>query len=100
MGLKIASVMLGRFSCTKDGKRLRLAAPLSFFLSFFLYYGEPFFQPNLCFRLNVDMEANVQTLPVATHLPAGYLAIQPLGLGKGVRENKRQTKFITKCTTI
>ncbi|XP_043275620.1 dedicator of cytokinesis protein 9 isoform X2 [Venturia canescens] len=34
-------------------------------------------------RLNVDMETNIQTLPVATHLPAGYLAIQPLGLGKG-----------------
>ncbi|XP_046413521.1 dedicator of cytokinesis protein 9 isoform X5 [Neodiprion fabricii] len=30
-------------------------------------------------RLNVD----VQVLPVATHLPAGYLSIQPLGLGKG-----------------
>ncbi|XP_015607279.1 dedicator of cytokinesis protein 9 isoform X3 [Cephus cinctus] len=36
-------------------------------------------------RLNVDVDTNVQVLPVATHLPAGYLAIQPLGLGKGVR---------------
>lgn len=27
---------------------------------------------------------NVQALPVATHLPPGYLSIQPLGLGKGV----------------
>ncbi|XP_033225104.1 dedicator of cytokinesis protein 9 isoform X4 [Belonocnema kinseyi] len=34
-------------------------------------------------RLNVDTEANVQVLPVATHLPSGYLSIQPLGLGKG-----------------
>ena len=34
------------------------------------------------------MEANVQTLPVATHLPAGYLAIQPLGLGKGVKNRR------------
>ncbi|XP_006571706.1 dedicator of cytokinesis protein 9 isoform X1 [Apis mellifera] len=34
-------------------------------------------------RLNVDMDMNVQTLPVATHLPPGYLSIQPLGLGKG-----------------
>ncbi|XP_023290391.1 dedicator of cytokinesis protein 9 isoform X2 [Orussus abietinus] len=34
-------------------------------------------------RLNVDMDANIQVLPVATHLPAGYLSIQPLGLGKG-----------------
>ncbi|XP_034950532.1 dedicator of cytokinesis protein 9 isoform X2 [Chelonus insularis] len=34
-------------------------------------------------RLAVDIEANIQVLPVATHLPAGYLAIQPLGLGKG-----------------
>lgn len=24
------------------------------------------------------------SLPIATHLPSGYLAIQPLGLGKGV----------------
>ena len=23
-------------------------------------------------------------LPIATHLPSGYLSIQPLGLGKGV----------------
>lgn len=30
-------------------------------------------------RLNVDM----QTLPVAANLPAGYLSVQPLGLGKG-----------------
>lgn len=36
-------------------------------------------------RLNVDMDMNVQTLPVATHLPPGYLSIQPLGLGKGVK---------------
>lgn len=36
-------------------------------------------------RLNVDMDVNVQVLPVATHLPQGYLSIQPLGLGKGVR---------------
>ncbi|XP_035734604.1 dedicator of cytokinesis protein 9-like isoform X2 [Vespa mandarinia] len=34
-------------------------------------------------RLNVDMDVNVQVLPVATHLPQGYLSIQPLGLGKG-----------------
>ncbi|XP_018313730.1 dedicator of cytokinesis protein 9 isoform X2 [Mycetomoellerius zeteki] len=34
-------------------------------------------------RLNVDVEANIQVLPVATHLPSGYLSIQPLGLGKG-----------------
>lgn len=38
----------------------------------------------LC-RLNVDIESNIQVLPVATHLPLGYLSIQPLGLGKGVR---------------
>jgi len=38
----------------------------------------------LC-RLNVDIESNIQVLPVATHLPSGYLSIQPLGLGKGVR---------------
>lgn len=31
------------------------------------------------------MDMNVQTLPVATHLPPGYLSIQPLGLGKGVK---------------
>ncbi|KAH0567488.1 dedicator of cytokinesis protein 9 isoform X3 [Cotesia glomerata] len=34
-------------------------------------------------KLTVDMENNVQTLPVATDLPPGYLSIQPLGLGKG-----------------
>ncbi|XP_043521247.1 dedicator of cytokinesis protein 9 [Frieseomelitta varia] len=34
-------------------------------------------------RLNVDMDMNIQVLPVATHLPPGYLSIQPLGLGKG-----------------
>lgn len=44
-------------------------------------------------RLNVDMDMNVQTLPVATHLPPGYLSIQPLGLGKGVKI-KRNYKFI------
>lgn len=38
----------------------------------------------LC-RLNVDIESSIQILPVATHLPSGYLSIQPLGLGKGVR---------------
>lgn len=32
-------------------------------------------------KINVDE----QVLPVAATLPAGYLAIQPLGLGKGVR---------------
>lgn len=32
-------------------------------------------------KINVDE----QVLPVAASLPAGYLAIQPLGLGKGVR---------------
>ena len=31
-------------------------------------------------KLNIDE----QCLPVATSLPAGYLSIQPLGLGKGV----------------
>lgn len=31
------------------------------------------------------MDMNVQTLPVATYLPPGYLSIQPLGLGKGVK---------------
>lgn len=40
---------------------------------------------NICYRLNVDMDMNVQILPVATHLPPGYLSIQPLGLGKGVK---------------
>jgi hypothetical protein len=25
-----------------------------------------------------------QVLPVASHLPYGYLSVQPLGLGKGV----------------
>lgn len=39
----------------------------------------------ILYRLNVDMDMNVQTLPVATHLPPGYLSIQPLGLGKGVK---------------
>ncbi|XP_057325530.1 dedicator of cytokinesis protein 9 isoform X3 [Microplitis mediator] len=34
-------------------------------------------------KLTVDMENNIQTLPVATDLPPGYLSIQPLGLGKG-----------------
>ncbi|KAG8037848.1 hypothetical protein G9C98_006059 [Cotesia typhae] len=34
-------------------------------------------------KLTVDMENNVQTLPVATDLPPDYLSIQPLGLGKG-----------------
>ncbi|KAK0080760.1 hypothetical protein PV326_008002, partial [Microctonus aethiopoides] len=34
-------------------------------------------------KLMIDMEVNIQTLPVATHLPNGYLSIQPLGLGKG-----------------
>ncbi|XP_066583188.1 dedicator of cytokinesis protein 9 isoform X2 [Prorops nasuta] len=34
-------------------------------------------------RLNVDVEANIHVLSVATHLPNGYLSIQPLGLGKG-----------------
>lgn len=33
-------------------------------------------------KINVDE----QVLPVAASLPAGYLAIQPLGLGKGVRK--------------
>ena len=37
------------------------------------------------YRLNVDMDMNIQVLPVATHLPPGYLSIQPLGLGKGVK---------------
>lgn len=37
------------------------------------------------YRLNVDVESSIQVLPVATHLPHGYLSIQPLGLGKGVR---------------
>lgn len=32
-------------------------------------------------KLNVE----TQIIPVAAHLPPGYLAIQPLGLGKGVR---------------
>jgi hypothetical protein len=32
----------------------------------------------------VFIEENAQILPVATHLPDGYLSIQPLGLGKGV----------------
>lgn len=31
-------------------------------------------------KLNVD----VQVIPVAAHLPPGYLAIHPFGLGKGV----------------
>lgn len=31
-------------------------------------------------KLNVD----VQTVPVAAHLPPGYLAVHPFGLGKGV----------------
>lgn len=31
-------------------------------------------------KMNIDE----QTLPVAATLPAGYLSIQPLGLGKGV----------------
>lgn len=39
----------------------------------------------ILYRLNVDMDMNVQTLPVATYLPPGYLSIQPLGLGKGVK---------------
>ncbi|XP_043462362.1 dedicator of cytokinesis protein 9 isoform X3 [Leptopilina heterotoma] len=34
-------------------------------------------------RLNIDTESSAQLLPVATHLPSGYLSIQPLGLGKG-----------------
>lgn len=32
-------------------------------------------------KINVEE----QILPVAAALPTGYLAIQPLGLGKGVR---------------
>lgn len=42
-------------------------------------------------KLNVDL----QVMPVAAHLPPGYLAIQPLGLGKGV--SKRSVKS---CVTI
>ncbi|XP_011300539.1 dedicator of cytokinesis protein 9 isoform X1 [Fopius arisanus] len=34
-------------------------------------------------KLLVDMEANMHVLPVATHLPSGYLSIEPLGLGQG-----------------
>lgn len=34
-------------------------------------------------RLNIEE----QVLPVASYLPPGYLAIQPLGLGKGVIQN-------------
>jgi dedicator of cytokinesis protein 9/10/11 len=33
-------------------------------------------------KLNIDE----QTLAVASSLPAGYLSIQPLGLGKGVSD--------------
>lgn len=32
------------------------------------------------FRLNMD----VKVLPVSINLPAGYLSVQPFGLGKGV----------------
>lgn len=43
----------------------------------------------------------MQVLPVATHLPPGYLSIQPLGLGKGVRlaTNKLQTQPKTTKTS-
>ncbi|XP_015124186.1 dedicator of cytokinesis protein 11 isoform X2 [Diachasma alloeum] len=34
-------------------------------------------------KLVVDMEINLHSLPVATHLPSGYLSIEPLGLGQG-----------------
>ena len=33
------------------------------------------------FRLSVEE----QMLPVASNLPPGYLSVQPLGLGKGVK---------------
>ena len=33
-------------------------------------------------RLNLD----TQTVAVAAHLPAGYLAVEPLGLGRGVSQ--------------
>lgn len=33
------------------------------------------------FRLNVEDQ---QSIPVAANLPSGYLAVQPLGLGRGV----------------
>lgn len=32
------------------------------------------------FRLNMDLKM----LPVSINLPAGYLSVQPFGLGKGV----------------
>lgn len=33
-------------------------------------------------RLRVDQ---LQSLPVSSHLPPGYLSFEPLGLGRGVR---------------
>lgn len=34
---------------------------------------------------NDKLVEEIVNLPIATHLPSGYLSIQPLGLGKGVR---------------
>ncbi|XP_063975168.1 dedicator of cytokinesis protein 9 isoform X2 [Diachasmimorpha longicaudata] len=34
-------------------------------------------------KLLIDMGINLHSLPVATHLPSGYLSIEPLGLGQG-----------------
>lgn len=33
---------------------------------------------------NGKLIEEIVNLPIATHLPSGYLSIQPLGLGKGV----------------
>lgn len=67
---------LGYLYCIKGGEFKKSASGIAF--SFIIY-------KSFLFRLNVDTEDNVQVLPVATHLPPGYLSIQPLGLGKGVR---------------
>lgn len=47
-------------------------------------------------KINVDE----QVLPVAASLPAGYLAIQPLGLGKGVRMFLISTSFFVSFHSI
>lgn len=47
------------------------------------------------------MDMNIQALPVATHLPSGYLSIQPLGLGKGVRiRSNKNVYFYIKLKTV
>lgn len=47
-------------------------------------------------KLNVEM----QTIPVASHLPPGYLSVHPFGLGKGVSKEHICIEILLKQNLI